>query len=141
MGVMIKIDEEFLKEVGLTEMSENQKGEFLSHTQDQLEIRVGEEMSKGLTIDQLQEFEGIMRMDREIMIKILMKMGDYREDPLYKKLLKKHGVEEGTMEILSEFLSVKWVQKNRPDYEEVAYRVMDEMKQEIKDNRQRILAA
>lgn len=137
---MIKIDDAFLKEVGLQDLPENQKGAFLSHTQDELEMRVGEEMSRNMTIDQLQEFEGIMKMDRDVMLRLLSKMGDYREDPLYTKLLIHHEVKEGNMEILSEFLSIRWIQENRPDYEKVAYATMEDLKSEIKANRQKILA-
>ncbi len=138
---MIKIDEIFLKEVGLQDLPENQKGAFLSHTQDELELRVGEEMSRNMTVEQLQEFEGIMKMDRNIMLRLLSKLGDYREDPLYNKLLIHHEVKEGNMEILSEFLSIRWIQDNRPDYEKVAYAVMEDLKEEIKANRQQILAS
>ena len=112
---MIRIDDKFLEEVGLAEMPEEQKQAFIKHTQDELEMRVGEEMSRGMTVQQLEEFEGIMNQDREVMIRLLMQMDDYRQDALYKKLLEKYNVTEGTMEILSEFLSVKWIQKNRPD--------------------------
>ena len=138
---MIKVDDAFLKEVGLQDLPENQKGAFLSHTQNELELRVGEEMSRGLTVEQLQEFEGIMNMNRDVMLKLLSKMGDYRENPLYIKLLSRHHVKEGNMEILSEFLSICWIQDNRPDYEKVAYSTMEELKTEIKQNRQQILAA
>ena len=138
---MIKIDEAFLKEVGLQDLPENQKGAFLSHTQDELELRVGEEMSRNLTVEQLQEFEGIMKMDRDIMLKLLSRLGDYREDPLYTKLLIRHEVKEGNMEILSEFLSIRWIQDNRPDYEKVAYSTMEDLKEEIRANRQQILAS
>ena len=137
---MIKIDDKFLSEVGLAEMPEEQKQAFLKHTQEELEVRVGEKMSDGMTLEQLEEFEGIMNKDREVMIKLLMAMGgDYREDELYKKLLEKHNVTEGTMEILSEFLSVKWIQKNRPDYEEIALSVLESLKQEVKENSVAIL--
>ncbi|MBQ3310118.1 hypothetical protein IJG73_01605 [Candidatus Saccharibacteria bacterium] len=137
---MIKIDDKFLSEVGLAEMPEEQKQAFLKHTQEELEVRVGEKMSDGMTLEQLEEFEGIMNKDREVMIKLLMAMGgDYREDELYKKLLEKHNVTEGTMEILSEFLSVKWIQKNRPDYEEIALSVLESLKQEVKENSGAIL--
>ena len=138
---MIRIDDKFLEEVGLAEMPEEQKQAFIKHTQDELEMRVGEEMSRGMTVQQLEEFEGIMNQDREVMIRLLMQMDDYRQDALYKKLLEKYNVTEGTMEILSEFLSVKWIQKNRPDYEQVAIDVLEDLKTEIANNREGILAS
>lgn len=128
---MIKIDEKFLEEVGLSTLAETKKADFIAKTQEELENRVGEKMSEGMTVDQLREFEGIMNNDRNTMIRVLSQIGDYREDDLYRKLLKKHGVTEGTLEILGEFLSVKWIQLNRPDYATITKNVADELKREI----------
>lgn len=128
---MIKIDEKFLEEVGLSTLAETKKADFIAKTQEELENRVGEKMSEGMTVDQLREFEGIMNNDRNTMIRVLSQIGDYREDDLYRKLLKKHGVTEGTLEILGEFLSVKWIQLNRPDYATITRNVADELKREI----------
>lgn len=128
---MIKIDEKFLEEVGLSTLAETKKADFIAKTQEELENRVGEKMSEGMTVDQLREFEGIMNNDRNTMIRVLSQIGDYREDDLYRKLLKRHGVTEGTLEILGEFLSVKWIQLNRPDYATITKNVADELKREI----------
>lgn len=138
---MIKIDEKFLDEVGLSQMPEEKKSDFISQTQEELENRVGEKMSEGMTLNQLREFDGIMNNDRNTMIHVLSQIGDYREDELYQKLLKRHGVEEGTLEILGEYLSVKWIQINRPDYANITASVADELKNEIIGSRAQILAA
>ena len=138
---MIKIDEKFLEEVGLSTLAEAKKADFIAKTQEELENRVGEKMSEGMTVDQLREFEGIMNNDRNTMIRVLSQIGDYREDDLYRKLLKKHGVTEGTLEILGEFLSVKWIQLNRPDYATITMNVADELKREIIEASAMILSA
>lgn len=138
---MIKIDEKFLEEVGLSMLAETKKADFIAKTQEELENRVGEKMSEGMTVDQLREFEGIMNNDRNTMIRVLSQIGDYREDDLYRKLLKKHGVTEGTLEILGEFLSVKWIQLNRPDYATITKNVADELKREIIEASAMILSA
>ncbi|MBQ2639107.1 hypothetical protein IJF91_03540 [Candidatus Saccharibacteria bacterium] len=138
---MIKIDERFLDEVGLTQMPANKKAEFIAQTQEELENRVGEKMSEGMTLNQLREFDGIMNNDRNTMIHVLSQIGDYREDELYQKLLKRHGVEEGTLEILGEYLSVKWIQINRPDYAKITSSVASELKNEILGSREQILAS
>lgn len=138
---MIKIDEKFLEEVGLSTLVETKKADFIAKTQEELENRVGEKMSEGMTVDQLREFEGIMNNDRNTMIRVLSQIGDYREDDLYRKLLKKHDVTEGTLEILGEFLSVKWIQLNRPDYATITRNVADELKREIIEASAMILSA
>ncbi|MBR1874797.1 hypothetical protein IJ798_00220 [Candidatus Saccharibacteria bacterium] len=138
---MIKIDEKFLDEVGLSHMPDEKKPDFIAQTQEELENRVGEKMSEGMTLNQLREFDGIMNNDRNTMIHVLSQIGDYREDELYQKLLKRHGVEEGNLEILGEYLSVKWIQINRPDYATITANVADELKSEIIGSREQILAA
>ena len=138
---MIKIDNDFLNEVGLSEMAEERKADFIAQTQAELETRVGEKMSSGMSVEQLREFDGIMHNDRNTMIRVLSQIGDYREDELYQKLLKRHEVSEGNLEILGEYLSVKWVQLNHPDYATVTKSVVEELKNEIINAREEILAA
>ncbi len=128
---MIKVDERFLAEVGLQNLPEPQKEALVAEIQVELENRVGEKMSEGMTPEQLEEFDGIMRKDRNVMIRFLSKLGDYRQDEIYQKLLQKYNITEGTLEILGEYLSVKWIQLNRPDYAKVAQDIESEFKQEI----------
>ena len=138
---MIKIDEKFLDEVGLSSMPDDKKAEFITQTREEFQHRVGEKMSEGLTVDQLREFNGIINNDRKTMVRVLSRIGDFRQDSLYNKLLKKHGVTEGTLEILGEYLSVKWVQMNRPDYAAISENVARELKTEIIEARPMILGA
>lgn len=138
---MIKVDERFLVEVGLQNMPEPQKTAFMTEIQEELENRVGEKISEGMTTEQLEEFDGIMQKDRNVMIKFLTKLGDYRQDEIYQKLLQKYNVTEGTLEILGEYLSVKWIQLNRPDYARVAQDIETEFKQEIINAHDEIIAA
>ena len=138
---MIKVDERFLVEVGLQNMPEPQKTAFMTEIQEELENRVGEKISEGMTTEQLEEFDGIMQKDRNVMIKFLTKLGDYRQDEIYQKLLQKYNVAEGTLEILGEYLSVKWIQLNRPDYARVAQDIEAEFKQEIINAHDEIIAA
>lgn len=135
------IDESFLTEVGLQGMPEDQKSAFLAHAQDELEMRVGEKMSEGLSVEQMTEFEGIMKNDQEVIRKMILDMKkDFREDEIYQKILKKHGVTQGDWAILGEYLSVKWIQKNRPDYRSIVAGVMESLKDEIRESAPQILA-
>jgi hypothetical protein len=82
-------------------MPEDQKQKFLSYIQEELEIRLGERISKGLTETQLNEFDMI-------------------DDPKE---------------------AAKWLEKNRPDYREIVTRTTNEMKEEIRANRARLIGA
>ncbi len=55
----MQFDEKFLQEMGLSAMPEEQKNRFLRYVQEELEIRIGERISKGLTEVQLNEFDMI----------------------------------------------------------------------------------
>ena len=55
----MEIDEKFLADMGLSAMPEEQKQDFLAYVQEELEIRIGERISRGLTETQLNEFDMI----------------------------------------------------------------------------------
>ena len=53
----MQFDETFLQEMGLTAMPEDQKQAFLDYVKEELEVRIGERISRGLTDIQLNEFD------------------------------------------------------------------------------------
>lgn len=53
----MQFDENFLQEMGLSAMPEDQKQAFLNYVKEELEVRIGERISKGLTEVQLNEFD------------------------------------------------------------------------------------
>lgn len=53
----MELDEGFLREVGLSAMPEEQREAFLEYAQEELEVRVGEEIAAGMTEEKMQEFE------------------------------------------------------------------------------------
>ena len=95
----MEFNEQFLQEMGLSSMPEEQKKKFLTYIQEELEIRIGERIAKGLTETQLNEFDMIT---------------DQNE-------------------------ATKWLEKNRPDFREIVTRTIEEMKQEIRANRDRLV--
>ena len=97
----MEFDEKFLQEMGLSAMPQDQKQKFLDYVQEELEVRIGERISKGLTETQLNEFDMI-------------------DDPKE---------------------AAKWLEKNRPDYREIVTRTINEMKEEIRANRARLVGA
>ena len=97
----MEFDEQFLQEMGLSAMPEDEKQKFLDYVQEELEVRIGERISKGLTEVQLNEFDMIT-------------------DPLE---------------------AAKWLEKNRPDYREIVSRTIEEMKEEIRANRAKLIGA
>lgn len=97
----MQFDEKFLQEMGLSAMPESEKQAFLAYVQEELEVRIGQRIAKGLTEAQLAEFDSIA-------------------DPLD---------------------AAKWLEKNRPDYREIVVRTINEMKEEIRTNRAKLVGA
>ncbi len=95
----MEFDDKFLQEMGLTAMPEDQKQAFLDYIQEELEVRIGERISKGLTEVQLNEFD----------------------------------------QITDQAEATKWLEQNRPDYREIVTRTIEEMKQEIRANRSKLI--
>ena len=138
----MKFDDEFLSEVGLSNLPQEQKEAFLKQVQEELELRVGEKMSRGLSDAQIEEFEGIMKNDQQVIKKVVAELGsDFREDPIYQKLLERNNLTEGTWEVIGEYLSIKWIQKNRPDYHDIVKSTIEELKAELKADSSKILNA
>jgi len=54
---MFQLDEDFLKSVGLGGMPTDEKDAFLTYIYEELELRVGTELSKELSDEQLEQFE------------------------------------------------------------------------------------
>ena len=55
----MQFDEKFLQEMGLSAMPKDFQQKFLDYVQEELEVRIGERISKGLTQTQLNEFDMI----------------------------------------------------------------------------------
>lgn len=96
----MQFDENFLADVGLSAMPAEVKKEFLEFVQEELEIRIGERISRGLTETQLLEFD----------------------------------------KITDQVEAARWLEINRPDYREIVTRTIAEMKDEIRENRAKLLA-
>lgn len=54
---MFKLDNNFLNELGLSELPDNEKGKMLAHIYETLELRVGMKLAENMSDAQLDEFE------------------------------------------------------------------------------------
>lgn len=95
----MEFDEQFLQEMGLSAMPEDEKQKFLAYIQEELEVRIGERISQGLSEVQLNEFDMIT---------------DQAE-------------------------ATKWLEQNRPDYRDIVNQTIEEMKAEIRLNRDKLV--
>lgn len=137
---MFRLDDQFLKDIGLDGLPEEQKKPFLQHIYSELELRVGTKLSDGLSDAQLEEFEEIIDRKQEKIDSWLAEHApNYVQDPAFTKLQQATQLQANDPRLVAEFTATKWLEVNRPDYRDVVARVLDELKQEIISNRDAIL--
>ena len=137
---MFQLNEEFLKELGLDDLPEEQRKPFLQHIYSELELRVGERLSQGMSEAQLDEFANIIDKTPGVVEGFLAKYApNYQQEPMFQRLLQASGAAADDTRLRDEFAATKWLEVNRPDYRDVVAAVMGELKKEIIANRDAIL--
>ncbi len=137
---MFQLDNNFLKDIGLENMPDEQKKPFLQHIYSELELRVGTQLSDDMSDAQLDEFEKIIdHNDNEISGWLAKNSPNYHEDKIFNDLQSKTGLDVNSPELRSEYAATKWLEINRPDYRKVVENVLNNIKQEIIDNKDKIL--
>ncbi|SRR6266498_2093514 len=99
---MLKLDNTFLASLGLGALSAEEKEAFLSYLYDELQIRIGMELSEDLSDAQLEELEKLIDGDNQA-------------------------------------AAAEWLQNHCPDYEGVAQRHIEQLKQEITAGKEQLL--
>ena len=135
---MFSLDREFLEGLGVGEMPEAEMQAFLAHLQEEMEVRVGERMSAGMSEGQIAEFEKIIDGDEAMVAAVLGGAGDYREDVEYRKLMEASGFADGSAELLGEYASLVWLRKNCPGYAGIVQDVISELKEEVRAGKDKI---
>ena len=74
----MQFDEQFLQEMGLSAMPADKKQDFLNYIQEELEVRIGERIAKGLPEYKLQEFDSLNTTE-EVAEWLEKNRPDYRE--------------------------------------------------------------
>ena len=137
---MFQLDDNFLKELGLDRMPEEQRKPFLEHIYSELELRVGERLSQGMSDAQLDEFANIIDKVPGAVDAFLDKHApNYTEEPMFQRLVQATGVAADDPRLRNEYAATKWLEVNRPDYRNVVATVMEELKREIMASREAIL--
>jgi len=137
---MFQLDDKFLADLGLADMPEEQKKPFLQHTYVQLETKVGIRLSEGMTDAQLEEFEAIIDRKEDIIVNWLsMHAPNYQTEEIFTRLMQASNLPATDPTLRAEYAATKWLEVNRPDYRDVVAKTLDEIKQEILQNRDAIL--
>lgn len=136
---MFQLDDSFLNDIGLGGLPDEQKKPFLQHIYEQLEYRVGMSLSEGMSDAQLEEFEGIIDRKSEVVSAWVQQHApEYASDSLFVKI-KEAAPQASDADLQAEYAATKWLEVNRPDYREVVAKTLEELKQEVLQNRDAIL--
>ncbi len=78
---MLKLDDEFLNQVGLSELPQEDKKRMLAHVYETLELRVGTRLAQNMSDEQLSEFEKLMDANDETgaLVWLETNVPDYKE--------------------------------------------------------------
>jgi hypothetical protein len=137
---MFQLDDQFLQDIGLSNLPEEQKKPFLQHVYDQLEYRVGVRLSEGMSDAQLEEFESIIDRKPDVIDAWVAQYApNFQSEDLYTKIQAASGLPAGDPRIKAEFAATKWLEVNRPDYRDVVAKTLEDLKQEVSQNRDAIL--
>ena len=139
---MFQLDDQFLTDIGLADLPEEQRKPFLQHVYDQLEYRVGVSLSEGMTDEQLEEFEAIIDRKEDVVSNwIQTNAPGYAAEEVFQKIQKASGLAADNPVLKAEYAATKWLEVNRPDYRDVVAQTLGELKSEINSNRDAILGS
>ncbi len=137
---MFQLDDQFLTDIGLAQMPDDQKQAFLQHIYEELELRVGTRLSDGLSDQQLEEFEKIIDKDQAVIENWLaVHVQNYTDDQIFQRMQQSLRLDPADPNLKSEYVATKWLEVNRPDYRDVVKQVLDELKAEITANKDAIM--
>ena len=137
---MFQLDDNFFKGIDIDRMSPEEAAVFKQHVQEELEARVGERITDGFSNEKLEEFDKIVDdvpgvVDNWLMINV----PDFRSNRAFNALVQQNGGQENRQTI-AEFASMKWLEINRPEFNQITTIVMKEMQDELKANIDKIFS-
>lgn len=138
----MELNNKFLDEVGLANLSEEEKQSFLEYLYSEIELRVGDALSRDMTPEQVVEFKKIADKDSSFIVNWLSAFVPmYHSDEVFEQMQKTTGYDVTDARLLSEYAASKWLELNRPDYAQVVSEVITKIRQEIIANKDKMLQA
>ena len=134
---MFQLNETFLEGLGVENMDAAEKKNFLEYVQDQIETRVGERVTAELSAEEEDEFIKLVDGEDEVVGKVMMRYPHYEDEETFAALKQSAGDEK---DALVQFAMAKWMEEKGIDYQEMVKHVINEVRREIYENREQILA-
>lgn len=138
---LLYLNDSFLKECGLESLSTEERQSLLEACYDELELRVGASLSKGMTDKQLDEFANLIDGDHTVAVSWLAaNQPDYLSNPKYLRLRELVGEEASEQQLVREYAPTAWLGINRADYREVVASEVQGLRDELTKYRDIILS-
>lgn len=138
---MFQIDDNLLKELGVDSLKGQEREDFKEFLRNTLQERVGEKLTDGMSDEKLDEFGYFMDGDINGMKSWLAEHApNYENDEAFKQF-KANNTDLSEADILGSYGLLLWLQDTRPDYPQVVEQTMNELKAEVKSNKDAILQA
>lgn len=139
---MIQLNDEFLADVGLVDLPAADRPALLQMVYSEVELRVGTTLSEGLSDGQLEEFEAIVdRNPHRVWAWIGVHTSDFENDPVYRGMCNQMEGTATPSQILCEYVATKWLEVNRPDYQDVVTAEIRRIADEIRCRAPQILTS
>lgn len=137
-----EFEQDFIEAVGLSSMASSARSELLRGVRSELELRVGSILASRLSDEQLEEFESITCRD-------MRTIGDWLQDnhpdfvssPLFSEFAASLSRDGDAENLLADYVAGLWLQKSCPDHKDVVMRVLEELKTEVREHSDALLAA
>ncbi len=136
----MKFNQDFLIEIGLDKMSKQDQDDFLDYVYGELETRVGRTLADNMTTEQLSEFKKIAKGDTRFMLGWLSAFVPmYQSDDKFINIQESKNYDIADPKLLEEYVSLKWLELNQPNYAQVVAEEIRRLKQEIIENKDEII--
>ncbi|MEA5120852.1 MAG: DUF5663 domain-containing protein [Propionibacterium sp.] len=112
------------EDVGLAGLSDEEKQRFLAGLNEELVLRVGSRLNRGLSDSQIEEFTRLIDRDEEFVHAWLeSNAGQYQDDPIYRHFA---SLGLARAEIEAEAAATIWLRSNCPDYRGIVQQTVRE---------------
>lgn len=127
------IDETFLDECGLAALSGPDRRSLIARVHEQLEMTVGQRLTRGMSADQIEEFERIIDQDATAVTGwVSAHRPNYAIDTLYQEAQARLDPTTPPEQVLSEYAATAWLHVNRPDYRDVVAAALSDLRTELR---------
>lgn len=139
---MTQTSTDLLTSLGLGNIPDDKKQALLQQLQEELEERVGEKLSAGMSEEQLAEFDALVENDEAANRWLQAHKPNYEQTDDFQAFLKELGVADAQsvpINMLSNYAVASWIEINHPNYQEVVGETIEEMREELAHNQDVIL--